>query len=108
MITVTQKVVSKSEGRFVDLETIEPSPLALELATNWEKDARHVEVVLRESKRIVRMDHGVIICETRHGLSAPTPASTPPTCRAASSCCCLPTRTLRPGASARADGCYGR
>jgi coenzyme F420-0:L-glutamate ligase/coenzyme F420-1:gamma-L-glutamate ligase len=68
VITVTQKVVSKSEGRFVDLETIEPSALAIELATNWEKDARHVEVVLRESRRIVRMDHGVIICETKHGF----------------------------------------
>ena len=68
VITVTQKVVSKSEGRFVDLETIEPSALAVELATNWEKDPRHVEVVLRESKRIVRMDHGVIICETKHGF----------------------------------------
>jgi coenzyme F420-0:L-glutamate ligase/coenzyme F420-1:gamma-L-glutamate ligase len=68
VVTVTQKVVSKAEGRFVVLEDIEPSTLAIELATNWEKDARHVEVVLRESKRIVRMDHGVIICETRHGL----------------------------------------
>lgn len=68
VVTVTQKVVSKAEGRFVVLEDIEPSPLAIELARNWEKDARHVEVVLRESKRIVRMDHGVIICETRHGL----------------------------------------
>jgi coenzyme F420-0:L-glutamate ligase/coenzyme F420-1:gamma-L-glutamate ligase len=68
VLVVTQKAVSKSEGRYVVLEEIEPSALAVELATNWEKDARHVEVVLRESKRIVRMDHGVIICETRHGL----------------------------------------
>ena len=68
VLVVTQKSVSKAEGRFVDLETVEPSALAIELATNWEKDPRHVEVVLRESKRIVRMDHGVIICETRHGL----------------------------------------
>ncbi|HLF76823.1 MAG TPA: coenzyme F420-0:L-glutamate ligase [Dehalococcoidia bacterium] len=68
VVTVTQKVVSKSEGRFVDLESVVPSPLAVELATNWEKDPRHVEVVLQESKRIVRMDHGVIICETRHGF----------------------------------------
>src|SRR5215207_3339202 len=68
VIVVTQKAVSKSEGRYVVLEDIEPSALAIELATNWEKDPRHVEVVLRESKRIVRMDHGVIICETRHGL----------------------------------------
>jgi coenzyme F420-0:L-glutamate ligase/coenzyme F420-1:gamma-L-glutamate ligase len=68
VIVVTQKAVSKSEGRFVNLNDVEPSALAQELATNWEKDARHVEVVLRESKRIVRMDHGVIICETRHGF----------------------------------------
>lgn len=68
VLVVTQKAVSKSEGRYVMLEDIEPSALAVELGTNWEKDPRHVEVVLRESKRIVRMDHGVIICETRHGL----------------------------------------
>jgi len=68
VLVVTQKAVSKSEGRLVRLDEVEPSPLAVQLAANWEKDARHVEVVLRESKRIVRMDHGVIICETRHGL----------------------------------------
>jgi coenzyme F420-0:L-glutamate ligase / coenzyme F420-1:gamma-L-glutamate ligase len=68
VLVVTQKAVSKAEGRFVDLESVEPSPFAIELATPWEKDPRHVEVVLREAKRIVRMDRGVIICETRHGL----------------------------------------
>jgi coenzyme F420-0:L-glutamate ligase/coenzyme F420-1:gamma-L-glutamate ligase len=68
VLTVTQKAVSKAEGRFVVLDEVKPSALAVELATNWEKDPRHVEVVLRESRRIVRMDHGVIICETRHGL----------------------------------------
>jgi coenzyme F420-0:L-glutamate ligase/coenzyme F420-1:gamma-L-glutamate ligase len=68
ILVITQKIVSKAEDRVVDLAGVIPSPLALELATNWEKDPRHVEVVLRESRRIVRMDHGVIICETRHGL----------------------------------------
>jgi coenzyme F420-0:L-glutamate ligase / coenzyme F420-1:gamma-L-glutamate ligase len=68
VVVVTQKAVSKSEGRFVNLDDVQPSALAVELATNWEKDARQVEVVLRESKRIVRMDHGVIICETKHGF----------------------------------------
>jgi coenzyme F420-0:L-glutamate ligase/coenzyme F420-1:gamma-L-glutamate ligase len=68
VFVVTQKAVSKSEGRFVNLEDVAPSPLATQLATQWDKDARHVEVVLRESKRIVKMDRGVIICETRHGL----------------------------------------
>jgi coenzyme F420-0:L-glutamate ligase/coenzyme F420-1:gamma-L-glutamate ligase len=68
VLVVTQKAVSKSEGQFVDLNAIEPSPFAIQLATMWEKDPRHVEVVLKESKRIVRMDHGVIICETKHGF----------------------------------------
>jgi coenzyme F420-0:L-glutamate ligase/coenzyme F420-1:gamma-L-glutamate ligase len=68
VFVVTQKAVSKSEDRYVNLEDVEPSPLATQLATQWDKDARHVEVVLRESKRIVKMDRGVIICETRHGL----------------------------------------
>jgi len=68
VLVVTQKAVSKSEGRFVNLDDVEPSALAIEIATPWEKDPRHVEVVLRESKRIVKMDRGVIIVETRHGL----------------------------------------
>jgi coenzyme F420-0:L-glutamate ligase / coenzyme F420-1:gamma-L-glutamate ligase len=68
VLVVTQKAVSKAEGRFVSLDDVEPSALAIELASTAGKDPRHVEVVLRESKRIVRMDRGVIICETRHGL----------------------------------------
>jgi len=47
---------------------VEPSALAREWAQRWDKDARVVELVLRESRRIVRMERGVIICETRHGL----------------------------------------
>ncbi len=68
VLVVTQKVVSKAEGRPVDLTTVTPSPLAEEFAQAWQKDARMVEVVLRESRRIVRMDRGVIISETRHGF----------------------------------------
>jgi coenzyme F420-0:L-glutamate ligase / coenzyme F420-1:gamma-L-glutamate ligase len=68
VLVVTQKIVSKAEGRTVDLNTIEPSPFASQIAERYDKDARHVEVVLRESKRIVRMDHGVIISETQHGF----------------------------------------
>jgi len=68
VLVVTQKAVSKAEGRIVDLEDVTPSAFAIELALTWEKDPRHVEVVLQEAKRIVRMDHGVIICETRHGF----------------------------------------
>jgi coenzyme F420-0:L-glutamate ligase/coenzyme F420-1:gamma-L-glutamate ligase len=68
IVVVTQKVVSKAEGCLVDLATVEPSPLAREWAARWAKDPRVVELVLRESQRIVRMDRGVIISETRHGL----------------------------------------
>jgi coenzyme F420-0:L-glutamate ligase/coenzyme F420-1:gamma-L-glutamate ligase len=68
ILVVTHKIVSKSEGRLVDLSTIEPSPLAEMFARRFDKDARQVEVVLRESVRIVRMERGVMICETRHGF----------------------------------------
>ena len=68
VLVVTQKIVSKAEGRLVDLTTVEPSAFALDFAQQWNKDARQVEVVLRESKRIVRMDRGVLITETRHGF----------------------------------------
>lgn len=68
IVVVTHKLVSKAEGRVIDLATVEPSDLALRWAKKYEKDPRHVEVVLRESARIVRMDRGLIIGETRHGF----------------------------------------
>ena len=67
ILVVTQKIVSKAEGCVVELDSVEPSPLAREWATRWSKDARVVELVLRQSRRIVRMDRGVIISETHHG-----------------------------------------
>ncbi|MBM3925778.1 MAG: coenzyme F420-0:L-glutamate ligase [SAR202 cluster bacterium] len=68
VLVVTQKAVSKAEGRLVDLASVTPSPLAIQIASEHQRDPRHTEVVLRESKRIVRMDRGVIIAETRHGF----------------------------------------
>lgn len=68
VLVVTQKVVSKAEGRLADLRAVTPSAFAQAWAATWNKDARQVEVVLRESRRIVRMDRGVLICETRHGF----------------------------------------
>jgi coenzyme F420-0:L-glutamate ligase/coenzyme F420-1:gamma-L-glutamate ligase len=69
VVVVTQKIVSKAEDRLVDLATVEPSPLAADWARRWNKDARQVEVVLRESAEIVRMaPGGLIISRTRHGL----------------------------------------
>lgn len=68
VVVVTQKVVSKAEGRLLPLASVEPSPFARALAERWGKDPRLVEVVLRESRRIVRMDRGLLIVETRHGF----------------------------------------
>lgn len=67
-LVVTHKVVSKAEGRLVDLSTVEPSALAKTFAERWDKDARQVEVVFQEAVRIVRMERGVLIAETRHGF----------------------------------------
>ncbi len=68
ILVVTHKIVSKAEGRLVDLRTVEPSPLAKGFAARYEKDPRQIEVVLRESRRIVRMYRGLIISETHHGF----------------------------------------
>src|SRR5215216_3964180 len=59
ILVVAQKIVSKAEGQVVDLRQIEPSHFATQYAEKWGKDPRQVEVVLRESKRVVRMDKGV-------------------------------------------------
>lgn len=69
VLVVTQKIVSKAEGRLVELASVEPSAFAVEWAERWGKDARQVELVLRESAEIVRMGPGgLIISRTRHGL----------------------------------------
>jgi coenzyme F420-0:L-glutamate ligase/coenzyme F420-1:gamma-L-glutamate ligase len=69
VLVVTQKIVSKAEGRLVPLASVMPSDLAQSWAERWEKDPRQVELVLRESASIVRMaDGGLIISRTRHGL----------------------------------------
>lgn len=70
ILVVTQKVVSKAEGRLVELKDVMPSPFARQLAEDSGKDARLVELVLRESRSIVRMDldRGIMITETKHGF----------------------------------------
>jgi coenzyme F420-0:L-glutamate ligase/coenzyme F420-1:gamma-L-glutamate ligase len=68
VIVITQKIVSKAEGRIIDPTTVEPSHIAHMCAAQGHKDANYYEVVLQESKRIIRMDRGVLICETHHGL----------------------------------------
>ncbi len=68
IFVVTQKIVSKAEGRLVRLDTVEPSARAREWAETYGKDARVIEVILRQAKRVVRMERGVLIVETQHGF----------------------------------------
>jgi coenzyme F420-0:L-glutamate ligase/coenzyme F420-1:gamma-L-glutamate ligase len=66
-LVVSQKIVSKSEGRLVRLADVTPSPVAEAMAQELGRDPRLVELILRESRRVVRMDKGILIVETHHG-----------------------------------------
>jgi coenzyme F420-0:L-glutamate ligase/coenzyme F420-1:gamma-L-glutamate ligase len=68
VLVVTQKIVSKAEGAIVDLTTVVPRAEAVEFADRWDRDPRQIEVVLREARRVVRMQNGVLITETSHGF----------------------------------------
>jgi coenzyme F420-0:L-glutamate ligase / coenzyme F420-1:gamma-L-glutamate ligase len=68
VFVVAQKIVSKAEGAMVRLDEVTPSPMATQWASEHGKDARIVEVVFRQSRRIVRMDRDILITETRHGF----------------------------------------
>lgn len=68
IVVVTSKIVSKAEGCTVELVDVTPSQFAIDWATRWDKDPRVVEVVLRESSRIVRQVGDLLITETRHGF----------------------------------------
>ena len=68
VVVVTQKIVSKAEGRIVDLRSVQPSTRAKEIATRISYDPRHVQVILDESVRVVREAPRVLIAETRHGF----------------------------------------
>jgi coenzyme F420-0:L-glutamate ligase/coenzyme F420-1:gamma-L-glutamate ligase len=68
VFVVTQKIVSKAEGAIVDLTAVEPRPEAVAFAKRWDRDPRQLEVVLRQARRVVRWEHGVLITETPHGF----------------------------------------
>jgi coenzyme F420-0:L-glutamate ligase / coenzyme F420-1:gamma-L-glutamate ligase len=68
VVVVTQKIVSKAEGRIIDLRTVTPSEFARRAAAEGQKDPAYYEVVLRESRRVVRMTRGVLVTETHHGF----------------------------------------
>lgn len=68
ILVVKQKIVSKAEGQLVRLQDIIPSEFARYIAKQMGKDPRHIEVILRETKRVVKMDRGILIVETKHGF----------------------------------------
>ena len=68
IIVIAQKIISKREGRIVKLSTIKPSLLAEGISSQYKKDPHIVELILSESKRIIRMKNGLIIVETNHGF----------------------------------------
>jgi coenzyme F420-0:L-glutamate ligase / coenzyme F420-1:gamma-L-glutamate ligase len=68
VLCVAHKVVSKAEGRVVDLGTVTPGERALAWAAEWDKDPRAVQVVLDEAAEVVRAERGRLICRTRHGF----------------------------------------
>ena len=67
VVVVAQKIVSKSEGRVIRIDSLEPSAKAIELAGD-ERDPREVEAVLREAKQIIRERGPLVIAQTRHGF----------------------------------------
>jgi coenzyme F420-0:L-glutamate ligase/coenzyme F420-1:gamma-L-glutamate ligase len=68
IVVVAQKIVSKAEGRLVNLESVTPSEFAIEIANKQQRDPRLIEVILSESANIVRSDDHVLITETKHGF----------------------------------------
>jgi len=68
ILVVAQKIVSKQEGRIVDLSTVKPSLLSEGISSQYQKDPRITELILSEAKRIVRMKNGIIIVETNNGV----------------------------------------
>lgn len=68
ILVIAQKIVSKAEDRLVELRQVEPSAETREWAEMWNRDPRLIECVLREARRVVRMERGIVIVETRHGF----------------------------------------
>jgi len=68
ILVVSQKIISKNEGKIVDLSSVTPSILAIGLSGEYNKDPRLLEVILSESKKIIRMYDGILIVETYHGF----------------------------------------
>ena len=98
VVVVTQKIVSKAEGRVMTINEVEASPLAVAITEGHRRDPRHTEMILRESRRVVRMDRGVIISETYHGYICANAGIDASNIPGADAICLLP---VDPDASAR-------
>lgn len=68
ILVIAQKIISKQEGRLVDLSTVKPSLLSEGISSQYQKDPRITELILSESKRIIRMKNGILIVETNDGV----------------------------------------
>ena len=68
ILVIAQKVISKQEGRLIDLSTVRPSLLAEGISSQYQKNPKITELILSESKRIVRMKNGILIVETNQGF----------------------------------------
>jgi coenzyme F420-0:L-glutamate ligase/coenzyme F420-1:gamma-L-glutamate ligase len=68
ILVIAQKIISKAEGGVIDLKAVKPSPKAKEMSKTTGKDPRHIETILRESAKIVRLKGPHVIVQTRHGF----------------------------------------
>ena len=68
ILVIAQKIISKQEGRVVELSSVVPSLLAEGISSEYEKNPRIVELILNESKQIIRMERGILIVETKNGF----------------------------------------
>ena len=68
ILVVAQKIISKQEGRIVELSSVVPSLLAEGISSEYKKNPRIIELILNESKQIIRMEHGILIVETKNGF----------------------------------------
>ncbi|MEK6864842.1 MAG: coenzyme F420-0:L-glutamate ligase, partial [Thermoproteota archaeon] len=68
ILVIAQKIISKQEGRIVELSSVVPSLLAEGISSEYEKNPRVIELILNESKQIIRMERGILIVETKNGF----------------------------------------
>lgn len=68
ILVIAQKIISKQEGRIVELSSVVPSLLAEGISSEYEKNPRIIELILNESKQIIRMERGILIVETKNGF----------------------------------------